>query len=157
MLKTYTGKITELGPNQIFVFGSNTQGRHGKGAAFDAFTYFGAVYGKAVGWQGKSYAIITKDLTKRTHPSVAKETIIAQIAHLYGIAQSMPMIEFMVAYNTSPNLNGYTPEEMADMFVRASDMTNLPSIPDNMVFEEGFRALVVKSLISLSNYKMQEQ
>ncbi len=30
MLKTYKGKITKLEPNQIFVFGSNPQGRHGK-------------------------------------------------------------------------------------------------------------------------------
>jgi hypothetical protein len=34
--KTYSGMITELEPNQVFVFGSNTQGRHGKGAALMA-------------------------------------------------------------------------------------------------------------------------
>jgi hypothetical protein len=43
--KTYSGMITELEPNQIFVFGSNTQGRHGKGAALMARYKFGAVYG----------------------------------------------------------------------------------------------------------------
>lgn len=32
-MKTYTGYIEELNPNQIFVFGSNTQGRHGAGTA----------------------------------------------------------------------------------------------------------------------------
>ena len=37
--------ITQLEPNQIFVFGSNTQGRHGKGAALTAKNKFGAVYG----------------------------------------------------------------------------------------------------------------
>src|SRR5208283_2768202 len=32
-IKTYSGKITKLKPNQIIVVGTNTQGRHGKGAA----------------------------------------------------------------------------------------------------------------------------
>ena len=66
---TYEGKIEFLEPNQIFVFGSNTQGRHGAGAALIAKQKFGAIYGKAEGLQGQSYAIITKDLTSSVHPS----------------------------------------------------------------------------------------
>jgi len=31
--RVYTGKITKLEPNQVFVFGSNLQGFHGAGAA----------------------------------------------------------------------------------------------------------------------------
>lgn len=46
----------------IFVFGSNTEGRHGKGAALTALKQHGAIYGKAEGPQGRSYAIITKEL-----------------------------------------------------------------------------------------------
>lgn len=61
----YKGIITELPENGIFVFGSNTQGRHGKGAALLAKNKFGAIYGQAKGLQGQSYAIITKDLTKK--------------------------------------------------------------------------------------------
>lgn len=45
----------------IFVFGSNLSGRHGKGAALYARQYCGAIYGQAVGRQGESYAIPTKD------------------------------------------------------------------------------------------------
>ena len=30
-MKTYKGEATKLKPNQIFVFGSNTEGRHGRG------------------------------------------------------------------------------------------------------------------------------
>mgnify|MGYP006877977877 FL=1 len=74
--KTYSGMIDKLNSNQIFVFGSNTQGRHGKGAALTARNKFGAIYGQAEGLQGQSYAIITKDLTKTTHPSRTKEQII---------------------------------------------------------------------------------
>lgn len=40
---TYEGKIEFLEPNQIFVFGSNTQGRHGAGAALIAKQKFGAM------------------------------------------------------------------------------------------------------------------
>ena len=47
--------------NEIFVFGSNTEGRHGAGAAKAAMAW-GAEYGKNSGRQGQTYAIITKDL-----------------------------------------------------------------------------------------------
>ena len=52
-------RITSLNPNEIFVFGSNLQGRHLGGAARIAQLYFGAVWGQGVGLQGQSYAIPT--------------------------------------------------------------------------------------------------
>lgn len=36
---------TTLDPNEIFVFGSNLLGRHGGGAAIQAYDYFGAEWG----------------------------------------------------------------------------------------------------------------
>lgn len=54
-------------PN-IFVFGSNLAGRHGKGAALYAKQHHGAIYGQGVGLQGNSYAIPTKDQQLRTLP-----------------------------------------------------------------------------------------
>ena len=54
--------IKGLKENEVFVFGSNKQGRHGKGAALTARTKFGAIYGQARGLQGQSYAIVTKEL-----------------------------------------------------------------------------------------------
>lgn len=56
--------ITELASNEVFVFGSNTQGRHGSGAARAALLHFGAVYGEPEGLMGQSYALITTDLTQ---------------------------------------------------------------------------------------------
>lgn len=130
--KTYNGLITKLEPNQIFVFGSNTQGRHGKGAALTARQKFGAIYGQAEGLQGQSYAIITKDLTKSTHPSRTKEQIIEQINKLYDFANQNPDKEFIVAYSgIGTNLNNYSNQEMADMF-------NQPFIPNNITFESEF-------------------
>ena len=55
------GKITSLPDNHIFVFGSNTAGRHGKGAALDAKNNFGAIPGQGYGLQGQSFGIPTKD------------------------------------------------------------------------------------------------
>lgn len=47
-------------PVEIFVFGSNLQGIHGKGAALDAVKHHGAIRGIGRGRQGNSYAIPTK-------------------------------------------------------------------------------------------------
>ena len=58
--------ITELQPNEIFVFGSNLKGMHGGGAAYIAYRKFGAVMGQGVGLQGQSYAIPTMQVGKIT-------------------------------------------------------------------------------------------
>lgn len=54
--------------NEIFVFGSNLAGRHGKGAALEAKLNWGAIYGQGAGLQGNSYAIPTKDHALRSLP-----------------------------------------------------------------------------------------
>jgi hypothetical protein len=58
--------ITELFPHEIFVFGSNYAGIHGKGAAKFALDNFGAIYGQGFGPMGQSYAIPTKDRNIKT-------------------------------------------------------------------------------------------
>lgn len=138
---TYTGKITKLEPNQIFVFGSNTEGRHGKGAALFAKQKCGAIYGQASGPQGQSYAIVTKDLRSSRHPSIAAYYIANQISHLYDYCRRWSDKQFVVAYNAEGNnLNGYSPEQMAIMFA-----TYHP-IPANLMFEVGFKRLMDKYL-----------
>ncbi len=47
----------------VFVFGSNLAGRHGRGAAKFAVENHGAIYGQGEGMQGQSYAIPTKTET----------------------------------------------------------------------------------------------
>lgn len=139
-MKTYKGLIHELLENEIFVFGSNTQGRHGKGAALIAKQKFGAVYGQPLGLQGSSYAIITKDLTKKYHPSISSDYIVQQIAELYRFAISRTDLKFYIAYSSNTgNLNGYSSQQMAKMFCQ-------DYIPENMIFEEGFYKLMVNSL-----------
>lgn len=136
MVKTYKGLITELPENGIFVFGANTQGRHGKGAAKTARDKFGAEYGNPRGMQGRAFAITTKDLTKYIHPSVNSTWIETQIRDLYAIATHKPHLDFYVAYSGSgTNLNGYSNEEMAKMFAHVA-------IPPNIIFEEAFCELM---------------
>jgi len=135
-MKTYKGEATKLKPNQIFVFGSNTNGKHGKGSALSARLYFGAKYGQAYGLQGQSYAIVTKDLTKYKHPSISSDHIIEQIKKLYLFAEENPNLDFIVAYSgTKTNLNGYSNQEMANMFSETY-------IPKNIIFEYEFSKLI---------------
>ena len=149
--KTYSGMIQNLAPNQVFVFGSNTQGRHGKGAALTAKNKFGAIYGQAEGPQGQSYAIITKDLTKNTHPSRTPEQIKEQVHNLYEYARENPDKEFLVAYSgKGTNLNAYSNQEMADMF-------GSEPIPNNIVFEQEFNKLIPTESTQTSSVQSSKQ
>lgn len=138
-MKTYKGLITSLPDNGIFVFGSNPQGRHGMGAAAVAKRLFGAENGKGHGAMGRSWGIVTKDLTKNKHPSISTKLIKLQIKELYQWAGITPFQDYYIAYSSKgPYLSGYTPQEMASMFKQ------LP-IPPNIVFEEGFSRLVFRN------------
>ena len=55
--RTIPNLISELRPNEIFVFGSNLEGMHGGGAAAVAYKKWGAVWGQGVGLQGQTYGI----------------------------------------------------------------------------------------------------
>lgn len=61
MTKNEQGFITSLEENEYFVFGSNTAGRHGAGAALQAKQQFGAEYGVGVGPTGQCFAFPTLD------------------------------------------------------------------------------------------------
>jgi len=136
--KTYSGKVTSLKPNQIFVFGSNPEGRHGAGAAKYAKDNFGAMYGQGEGLQGQSYALPTKDLRVKENNSlrsISPEQITSNIKKLYDLANRSNK-EFLVSDYSGTNLNGYTGQEMADMFISAGP------IPNNIVFHENFDKLI---------------
>ena len=53
------GHIEKLSEDEIFVFGSNLEGAHGGGAAYQAYKNFGAQWGVGVGMSGQTYAIPT--------------------------------------------------------------------------------------------------
>ena len=157
-MKTYTGTIESLEENQVFVFGSNRQGFHGAGAA--GFASFGIpgnswrkfnydkwpdgmkgmwnVKGVAEGYQegekGRSYAIPTVEKPGK-RLSINRNGVIEGIVRMYQFARENPDLEFLVAYDNSPNLNGYSPAEMAELFA-------VEPIPENIVFEERFCDIV---------------
>lgn len=57
--ETTPERVTELGPGEIFVFGSNAEGNHGGGAALIATERFGAQWGVGEGRTGRTYALPT--------------------------------------------------------------------------------------------------
>lgn len=96
----------------IFVFGSNLAGRHGKGAALHAYKYYGAVYGQGIGLQGSSYAIPTKDMFIRT---LSLTDIRGYVYDFIGYAKEHPEMTFNVTA-IGCGLAGYTPKDIAPMF-----------------------------------------
>jgi ribonuclease HIII len=90
MTYKYRGQIGtdfELPDNGIYVYGANTEFRHGKGSALLAKEKYGAIYGQLANanpLQGQSYAIVTKNLRKKVHPSVPEHQIIDQIASMFA-------------------------------------------------------------------------
>lgn len=155
-MRFWTGEsIKELKENQVFVFGSNPSGRHGAGAAKAAMN-FGAVYGKGRGLHGRTYALITKNLTegfiekdtgikydKEGYQSVSKEQISDNVNELYECVRKNPDQIFIMAYknetwpNGSPrkSLNGYTGEEMFELFTKDKD------VPKNIALHDSFKIL----------------
>ena len=134
-VNSYSGYI-EPEENTIFVFGSNPEGRHGAGAAKVAREKFGAVYGQGEGLQGNAYALPTKDLRVKENNglrSISTEQIVENIRKMYQVARENPDKQFKVAYTHGLNeksLNGYTGEEMINMFLEAGD------IPANVYFSD---------------------
>lgn len=130
--------ITELRPNEIFVFGSNTEGRHGKGAAKQAMA-FGAVYGRAQGLQGQSYAVITKDLRGQEYPL---HLIKANIAKLCFTALVEADKTFLVT-KIGCGLGGYSVQEIAELFVFVRF-----EIPSNVVLPKEFIEVIERKKLS---------
>lgn len=142
--------IKKLQPNEVFVFGSNPEGRHGLGAAKLAKA-FGAVYGKGRGLYGQSYALVTKNLSKGFHEkstgityhtagvrSVSLEQISLNIDEMYECARNHSDKYFLVAYkNDSRNLNGYSCRDLWDVFTKNKD------VPPNIKFHESFKYFVL--------------
>lgn len=117
------------------MFGSNTEGRHGKGNALVAKTEFGAIHGTPEGLQGRSYGIMTTDLNlKRQGVLLDKKIVIASIKTLYEFATKNPEYLFFIAYSMEGRLlSGFTHDELIQML----SFCGIENIPTNIVFEKG--------------------
>ena len=123
-------KITSLKENEWFVFGSNTEGRHGAGAAKVAKDKFGAIYGQSKGLQGQSYAIITKDLSKGER-SVSLDFIKEQVKELKDFVTDNPHLTFYVT-EIGCNLAGFEVEEIAPFFFYFKNISNV-YLPESFI------------------------
>lgn len=118
-----TGPLIELTePYEIFVFGSNLAGRHGGGAARFALDNYGAKWGDPEGFQGRSYAIPTKDERIETLPL---SRIQAYVDLFLVIAENRPDVT-MILTPIGCGLAGYTPADIAPMFTDAPKNVILP-------------------------------
>jgi uncharacterized protein (TIGR02452 family) len=121
-------RITELKPNEIFVFGSNLAGSHGEGAARLAYNRFGAIWGQGVGLQGQSYAIPTMQ--------GGVETIKPYVDEFIEFAKRHPKYEFLVT-RIGCGIAAFTPAEIAPLFKLAIDMENIILPKDFVDFLSG--------------------
>lgn len=107
---------------QIFVFGSNKAGRHGKGAAKYAVENYGAIYGLGFAMQGDCYAIPTKGYKLEVLPLWEIERYVDGFLRF---AKSQPDLDFNVTA-IGCGLAGYSPEEIAPFFKGKTPNVFLP-------------------------------
>jgi hypothetical protein len=110
----------------IFVFGSNSAGRHGAGAAREALKNWGAIYGQGEGRQGMAYGICTKDHNIQTR---SLESIDISVLGFIEYAKAHPELGFLVT-KIGTGLAGLSESDIAPMFLSA---------PDNCILPEGWR------------------
>lgn len=95
----------------VFVFGANERGVHGKGAAKHALK-FGAQYGIGVGLVGNSYAIPTKDRFIKTLPLSVIDRYVGDF--VFHTLQNPERIYYVTALGTG--LAGYRHNQIAPLF-----------------------------------------
>ena len=156
--------VTQLAPNEVFVYGSNSTGFSGAGAAGYACRGTAentwrtdpwvdkaqrapigspdrvgkwAVWGTARGWsQGREGMGYAIETIK--HAGQKRSTplweIEQQFVNLFVFCEEHPQWRFLMT-DVGAGLSGYSEAEMADIFVRALD-GNLSNAPDNLVIPE---------------------
>lgn len=117
--------ITELQPNQIFVFGSNLAGNHAGGAARQAHEQFGAEMGVGEGMTGQSYAFPTLD---EHFQKVSNTVLKAARLKLYKTARMHSDREFLLT-KVGCGIAGHSEERMKKLFANA---------PSNIIKPKGW-------------------
>lgn len=108
--------VAALDENEVFVFGSNADGRHGAGAAAAAHKLFGAVWGEGQGLHGHSYAIDT----------MSGATALSEEVHTFlGFARERNDYLFLLT-PIGTGIAGFTHEDVAPLFADAPANVILP-------------------------------
>lgn len=113
--------ITQLADNQIFVFGSNRAGRHGKGAAKTAVKW-GAIYGQGEGLMGQTYGLSTKDARLNV---LSLREIQINVDRFIRVATAHPELTFLVTA-VGTGLAHLRTSDIAPMFKDAPFNVRLP-------------------------------
>ena len=106
----------------VFVFGSNLAGRHGRGSAWAAKVKWGARNGVGVGPAGNSYAIPTKDEKLRV---LSLSAISDYVEDFKQYARANPTTEFLVV-KIGCGLAGYRESDIKPLFQDAPTNCKLP-------------------------------
>lgn len=117
--------ISELKPDEIFVFGSNLHGYHGGGAARVAINKFGAILGQGVGFQGQSYAIPTMQ--------GGVETIKPYVDQFVDFAKEHTELFFYVT-RIGCGIAGFKDSDIAPLFKNAMCVHNI-CLPESFIKE----------------------
>lgn len=121
--------VTTLPSDQVFVFGSNQNGKHKGGASLTAKTHFGAVEGMASGRQGNSYAV---PLLGADFKKIGFSAYIKEIIAFKKYAKAHPNVEFFLT-EIGCGYSGYSIDEIAPYFNRS---------PSNVIFPQSFMPFI---------------
>ncbi|MGE3592887.1 MAG: hypothetical protein AB7G52_10405 [Arcobacter sp.] len=125
-MKKFTVKenISRLLKDEIFVFGSNLKGVHGKGSAKTAYLKFGAKLGVGEGLVGNTYAIPTKD--KDLNP-LSLDMIQLKILSFFNCCLLNKNKTFIVT-RIGCGYAGYKDNQIAPLFSNSPDNVLLPEV-----------------------------
>ena len=113
--------IDKLEDDEVFVFGSNTEGMHAGGAARMAMNW-GAIYGKAFGLQGKTFAIPTVDYTRSGKMSI--DEIKKYVDEFLDFTIKNKDKKFLVT-EIGCGIAGFKVSEIAPLFRKALEYNNV--------------------------------
>lgn len=108
---------------EVFVFGSNLKGIHGKGSALHAREKYGAQLGVGVGRTGDAYAIPTKETP---YKNLTLDQIRPHVEDFLQYSRIRQNLIFDVVAIGCGNA-GFKPEQIAPMFKGAQDHVILPA------------------------------
>ena len=109
---------TVPGLDRVLVFGSNTGGRHGNGAALLAAKFFGATEGIGRGRTGNAYAIATRQQKSESNNWIVTRTleeIAVEIADFCAYTLRHTYLEYFVTAVACGNA-GFEPIQIAPLF-----------------------------------------
>jgi len=121
-MRTHKGFILELKENEIFVFGSNLSGIHGKGAAKTARRW-GAKIGEGEGLFGQTYALPTVK-ENIFDGSLSLYDIQYHIGNFAGCVLENPHLEFLLT-EVGCGLAGYSVDQIAPLFKQLRELPNI--------------------------------